>query len=36
MKSSPKGQGQRAVDYIREQRERVTGLLPPVEGEWTP
>jgi len=30
------GEGQRAVDYIREQRERVTGLLPPVEGEWTP
>ena len=27
---------QRAVDYIRERRERVTGLLPPEEGGWTP
>ena len=30
------GEGQRAVDYIREQRERVTELLPPEEGEWPP
>jgi len=30
------GQGQRAVDYIMGQRECVTGLLPPEEGEWTP